>query len=87
MPKEIIQCTQEAVNEADPPDGQPASQVRFREIAVGWVKQSQFDDGSVTVGVLGEQGTGTHAEVTRQEINRVIRALRRARDGAFGSDA
>lgn len=92
MPKDIIECTLENRDViVDGSDDEPGKVEQLsRQVVVGWHKPQQDDapaGGGVTVGVVFMNRNNLHAELTRPEINRLIRTLRRARDGAFGADA
>ena len=84
MPKEIIN------NRHHGDDENPAP---FAE--VGWCRHKYDGMSHVQVGVLAggdvDENTGQRpgffVSLDRDGINRMIRALRRARDAAFGADA
>jgi hypothetical protein len=61
-------------------------------LEIGWAK----DHGRVQIATLApddqtldptSEGNGWFTHLTRDDINRTIRALRRARDQAYGADA
>lgn len=64
-----------------------------RAVMVGWSKAGTNSEGAVTVGAVllnpsdDSLSEGVHLSLDRSGINRLIRALRRARDQAFGADA
>jgi hypothetical protein len=55
-------------------------------VEVGW---SPFPAGSVQIGVglEDEDNMSWYADLNRDQVNQVIRNLRKARDRAFGADA
>lgn len=85
MPKELIYSA-EALRD-------DASTAVVEHVAVGWTK-----DLSVQIGVVNgppveltingrKSEPGLWMDLDRDRINRLIRALRKARDAAFGPDA
>lgn len=56
--------------------------------SVGWDKQGGLVQVSTNDpnGPLGEPQSGLWVDVNRDQINEIIRALRKARDQAFGKD-
>lgn len=57
---------------------------------VGWCRHRDDDRHHVQVGILGPEDSRSDARyvsLDRDGINRLIRALRKARDQAFGTDA
>lgn len=90
MPKEVIRCERET-REVSTGGTNEETVVKSlaRDVVVNWYKhpQDEVTSGGVFVGVTNQDGEKLHAEMTRSEINRLIRTLRRARDGAFGADA
>jgi len=78
MPKETI-----AMNAPLDPD---AAASPAWSLTVGW---STDPGGSVQVGadIAGDYEAGQFFHLERPQINNMIRALRKARDAAFGSDA
>jgi len=60
-----------------------------RAVIVRWGKgNSHLEIGVAKVGLAMNNETGQHytQSLTRQEVNRLIRVLRQARDGAHGRD-
>lgn len=87
MPRELV-YSKEALS------GQVADAV-VEHVAVGWSK----GDGLVQLGVVhgdkvkvtidggDDVVSGLWMDLDREQINRLIRSLRRARDSAYGADA
>lgn len=77
MPKENINCSDESDTRVV---------VAWRSAPEGHVQvATENPDGSVSV--VDEQITGWYVTLNREQINRLVRCLRRARDSAFGPDA
>jgi hypothetical protein len=90
MPKEIINSAYygQEVRDANTGETHPAESTHFH---VGWSK----DGNQVEVAVInslvksehpGDTSAGWFMQVDREGCNRAIRALRKARDAAFGRD-
>lgn len=92
MPKENVHCT--ANRSEDPSESWRAE--------VSWAAQSEDRYGHVSIGTVNPLSpfrwgqvedkadgafTGWHVSLDRAQINRLIWALRRARDQAYGADA
>lgn len=72
MPKELVHGL--------PAEGAPGGPV----VHVGWTRGTEY----VEVATIGADGQELElARLNRDGINRLIRTLRKARDGAYGSDA
>jgi hypothetical protein len=89
MPKDTIECTLEFREVSSGTDDGPVTTKQLsRAVSVNWYKQTPDGArGGVYVGVEDQDGNIVQAQMSRAELNRLIRTLRRARDGAFGSDA
>ena len=91
MPKDVIECMLEfrEVTSGSTDDGDCGETRQLsKQVSVTWYKQGpEGVDGGVYVNIANQDVEELHAQMTRHEINRLIRSLRRARDGAFGSDA
>lgn len=58
------------------------------ELSVVWGRDSQSIQVALDRGIVGGKYTTLFSDVlTRNEVNKMIRVLRRARDAAYGSDA
>ena len=53
----------------------------------GWVQITTSMQSSGTVDVPDGYETGAYVQLNREACNRLIRALRKARDAAYGADA
>jgi hypothetical protein len=100
MPKETIKsCNTFTINQPVPGNPNASYALPVEDtIHVGW---SNFTDGWVQVAslrsetILGtpnapehlSQPSGLYVNLDREGLNRLIRALRKARDRAFGADA
>jgi hypothetical protein len=83
MPKEMIESRYAGMTEV------PSEATRMH---VGWTKDlEQVEVGVLNEGIdsklLGDPAAGWYVQLDRYGINRAIRALRKARDEAFGKDA
>ena len=67
-------------------DGAPIDE---SAVKVGWSREAEHVEVAVIRDYgLGGDGSGDwHAQMDRAGLNRLIRALRKARDAAFGADA
>jgi hypothetical protein len=89
MPKEYVTGTQWSGVSVGATDGSPPA---LHKIKVSW---SRVDEGGqVQVVTFRDDGTyqsehedPMYVDLSRYEINKLIRVLRRARDSAFGRDA
>lgn len=81
MPKELIYQNEEY---RDHPDARPAVRVGWsREVGHVEIATIMPDD---SVLEPTPEGNGWFVQLTRREINEMIRVLRKARDQAFGRD-
>lgn len=78
MPKETIATNQH------PTDNDGNTPPPWR-LSVGW--QVDGYDVQVGAGIDGDYEAGQFFHLDRQDVNRLIRSLRKARDQAFGADA
>jgi hypothetical protein len=86
MPKEYIEDRWTGHDDAAVADGSPA------RVKIGWSKEAEH----VEVATVAPddmtlrptpEGNGWFVQLDRSGINRMIHALRKARDQAFGADA
>jgi hypothetical protein len=98
MPKETIHSRYEGhVSRVLDKDGNwvesdPSKVAPEPFLTVGWGRESQHVQVATLAGgdydeVGGNQRPGLYVQLDRDGINRLIRALRKARDAAFGADA
>lgn len=90
MPRENINCTTDAGLRAQVSWSRDAEYVQLATIrARKPVVTTANVPGVVATSVLAVpvQSDGWFVDLNREQINRLIRVLRRARDSAFGSDA
>jgi hypothetical protein len=89
MPNEKIHRTTTGTNVPASDNGIPAV-VSMREcLTVSWLPDCEVQVGVEFECLSGTQGDAPHSawmNLNRHEINRVIKALRRARDSAYGRD-
>lgn len=89
MPSEKIHRTIHATTVPDGPGHKPEP-VTYREaITVSWLADADVNvcvEHEPLQGVEGEEPWAAAITLDRAEINRVIKALRRARDSAYGRD-
>lgn len=96
MPKEIVyDATGVFMQAADGNEYRDGSeppgaigQYRRRGVHVGWTRNQHAEVGVASFDISREMPEdGVSVSLDRDGINRLIRALRRARDAAFGADA
>lgn len=66
------------------------SDVQANFVEVGWMRNGYVQIGTRAGGDYDEPKTprpGVYSDLDRDQINRLIRALRKARDAAYGADA
>lgn len=82
MPKEVIRLGQKFFGLSQ------EEQVSYPfRVHVGWADGTvQLATRNTEVGDFGDPAGGWYVDLTRQDINRLIRSLRVARDRAYGGD-
>lgn len=83
MPKEYVY----GIATVLPPGPQDSGSTRESIVGVGWGR----DQGMVQLGTVYDRDSydpclGVYVDLDRNQINKLIRVLRRARDQAFGRD-
>lgn len=97
MPKEIINSQFYGMS-VPTEDGKEEVLLNEPTLHIGWMRDCNVEvavlkkgdaagGGYPPAGATPENGTGWFIQLDRAGINRAIRALRKARDQAFGSDA
>lgn len=97
MPKERINCSTSDNSHAvvgwrpDPGDGSGHAQLATLHTAEPVVTISGAVPANATTSAMSHtaqtEPTGWYVDLNREQINRLIRVLRRARDAAYGPDA